>query len=46
MIKFKENGGKKMDFNKMKTEELIEFYKKNQEFLKFLEKEQENVNKK
>ena len=28
-----------MDLNKMKTEEIIEFYKKIQDFLKFLEKE-------
>lgn len=32
-----------MDLSKMKTEELIEFYKKIQDFLKFLEKE-ENAN--
>jgi len=35
-----------MDLNKMKTEELIEYYKKIQDFLKFLEKEQDNTNKK
>lgn len=35
----------KMDFNKIKTEELIEIYKKNQDFLKFLEKEQETTKK-
>lgn len=34
-----------MDLNKMKTEELIEFYKKIQDFLKFLEKETEANNK-
>jgi len=34
-----------MDFNKMKTEELIEFYKKIQDFLKFLEKEENTNNK-
>ena len=34
-----------MDFNKMKTEELIEFYKKIQDFLKFLEKEEISNNK-
>ena len=34
-----------MDFNKMKTEELIEFYKKIQDFLKFLEKEENSNNK-
>ena len=36
----------KMDLNKIKTEELIEFYKKIQDFLKFLDKEQEATNKK
>lgn len=35
-----------MDLNKIKTEELIEFYKKIQDFLKFLDKEQEATNKK
>lgn len=35
-----------MDLNKMKTEELIEFYKKIQDFLKFLEKEENSNNKK
>ena len=34
-----------MDLNKMKTEELIEFYKKIQDFLKFLEKEENSNNK-
>lgn len=34
-----------MDLNKMKTEELIEFYKKIQDFLKFLEKEENTNNK-
>ena len=34
-----------MDFNKMKTEELIEFYNKIQDFLKFLEKEEKTNNK-
>lgn len=33
-----------MDLNKMKTEELIEFYKKIQDFLKFLEKEENSNN--
>ena len=35
----------KMDLNKMKTEELIEFYNKIQDFLKFLEKEENENNK-
>lgn len=30
-----------MDFNDIKTEELIEIYKKIDEFIKFLEKENE-----
>lgn len=34
-----------MDLNKMKTEEIIEFYKKIQDFLKFLEKEENSNNK-
>lgn len=34
-----------MEFDKMKTSELIEIYKKIEDFLKFLEKE-ENDNKK
>ena len=34
-----------MDLNKIKTEELIEFYKKIQDFLKFLEKEENSNNK-
>ena len=34
-----------MDLNKMKTEELIEFYNKIQDFLKFLEKEENENNK-
>lgn len=34
-----------MDLNKMKTEELIEFYNKIQDFLKFLEKEENTNNK-
>ena len=37
--------GNEMDLNKMKTEELIEFYKKIQDFLKFLEKEENSNNK-
>ena len=32
-----------MDFNDVKTEELIEIYKKVNEFLKFLEKEQQDI---
>lgn len=34
-----------MDLNKMKTEELIEYYKKIQDFLRFLEKEEKSNNK-
>lgn len=34
-----------MDLNKMKTEEIIEFYKKIQDFLRFLEKEENSNNK-
>ena len=34
-----------MDLNKMKTEEIIEFYKKIQDFLGFLEKEKNSNNK-
>lgn len=34
-----------MDLNKMKTEDLIEFYKKIQDFLEFLEKEENSNNK-
>ena len=37
--------GNEMDLNKMKTEEIIEFYKKIQDFLKFLEKEENSNNK-
>lgn len=34
-----------MEFNKMKTNELIETYKKIQDFIKFLEKEEQNNQK-
>lgn len=34
-----------MDFNDVKTEELIEIYKKVNELLKFLEKEQQDIKK-
>ena len=34
-----------MDLNKMKTEEIIEFYKKIQDILRFLEKEENSNNK-
>jgi hypothetical protein len=34
-----------MNLDKMKTEELIEFYKKIQDFLKFLEKEEQTNQK-
>ena len=32
-----------MDFNKMKTEELIELYEKIEEFITFLEKEEKSM---
>lgn len=34
-----------MDFNDVKTEELIGIYKRIDEFLKFLEKEQQDIKK-
>lgn len=34
-----------MNLDKMETEELIEFYKKIQDFLKFLEKEEQSNKK-
>lgn len=34
-----------MEFNDLKTEELIEIYKKTEEFIKFLEKEEQAVKK-
>lgn len=36
---------KKMDFNDIKTDELIEIYKKIDEFIKFLEKEKQESKK-
>lgn len=34
-----------MDFNDIKTEELIEIYKKIDEFVKFLDKEKQEIKK-
>lgn len=34
-----------MEFNDLKTEELIEIYKKIEEFIKFLEKEEQAIKK-
>lgn len=34
-----------MDFNKLKTQELIEIYKQIEDFLSFLEKESQSVEK-
>lgn len=36
---------KKMEFNDMKTDELMEAYKKIEDFIKYLEKQKQEANK-